>query len=147
MFAGEGTEQWNSHGRYVWLCTDECVFRAVLSPVAVEGLGAKRSIFRGGVEAGTLLEPLLRLNDAVTVQVGTEVAMAADGAFGVQNEQLPDKEAQRFALLRCTCIGGGPVGLQTAFVGNADAVALKPRTWAPTVSRGRIGNTVPSRVM
>ena len=102
MFAGEGTEQWNSHGRYVWLCTDECVFRAVLSPVAVEGLGAKRSIFRGGVEAGTLLEPLLRLNDAVTVQVGTEVAMAAAGAFGVQHEPLPDEEAQRFALLRGT---------------------------------------------
>ena len=136
MFAGEGTEQRNSHGRYVWLCTDECVFRAVLSPVAVEGLGAKRSIFRGGVEAGTLLAPLLRLNDAVTVQVGTEVAMAADGAFGVQNEQLPDEEAQRFALLRCTCIGGGPVGLQTAFVGNADAVGIEaPHMGADSIER------------
>ena len=136
MFAGEGTEQRNSHGRYVWLHTDECGFCAVLSPVAVEGLDAKRSIFRGSVEAGTLLYPFLRLDDAVAVQVGAEVAMAADGAPGIENEQLMDEEAQCSALPGCAGVGSGPVGLQAAFVGNADAVGVEaPHMGADSVER------------
>ena len=54
---------------------------------------------RFSIKTGTGLDPFFRFYLAVSVQVGTEVAMAADGAFGVQNEQLPDEEAQRFAAL------------------------------------------------
>lgn len=58
-----------------------------------EGFGTERGVFLGGVEARTLLYPLARLNGAVSVQVGAEVTMTADGTFGVDDEQLADEEA------------------------------------------------------
>jgi len=51
-----------------------------------EGFGTERGVFLDGVETGTLLYPLAGLNDAVSVQVGAEVAMPADGAPGVENQ-------------------------------------------------------------
>lgn len=101
-----------------------------------ESFGTKRSIFLRGVETGTLLYPLARLDDTVSVQVGTEVAMPADGAPGVENQQLADEKAQRLTLIGRAGIGSSAVGCQPAFVGNADGAGVEAANMgADTVER------------
>lgn len=90
-----------------------------------ESLGTKRSIFQRGVETRTLLYPLPRLDDTVSVQVGTEIAVSADRAFRVDHKQLADEEAQRLTLFRRAGIGGDAVGRQPAFIGNADGMGVE----------------------
>lgn len=51
--------------------------------------------------------------------------MAADGAFGVDNEQLADEEAQRLALIGRAGVGGGAVRKQATFVGDADGTGVE----------------------
>ncbi len=107
------------------LRADAYFFCAVISALAVESLDAKRSVLPGGIEAGALLHPLLRLDDAVAVEVGAEVTMPANGAFGVNDEQLADEETQRFPLLQCAGVGWRSVGKQPAFVSDTNAVGIE----------------------
>lgn len=98
---------------------------AVLSPFPVESLDIKRSVFLRGVEAWTLFYPLFGFDDAVTVQVGTEVAVAANRTFGVDNEQLPDEETQCFFLFGGSGIGCAAIGQKTALVGDPDTPGVE----------------------
>lgn len=115
------------------------VFVRLCQPLPMEGLDAKRSVLCGSVEAGTLLYPFLRLDDAVAVQVGAEVTMPADGALGIQHKQLADEGAQRCTLLRRAGIGGSPVGLQAALVGNADAAGIEAPHMGADIIEGAHG--------
>lgn len=76
------------------------------------------------IEAGALLEPFVRLHYSISVAVGTEIAMAADA---LNREVFPKgayQGSQRVFLPIGAGIGGLAAGIQTAFVGNADAVLI-----------------------
>ncbi len=81
--------------------------------------GTEGGVFGRSVETGTLLEPFLRLDDAVAVQVGAEVAVAADGTPGIEDEQAADEGTQRGALCPGAGVGRSAVGQQAALVGDA----------------------------
>ncbi len=78
----------------------------------------------GHVEAGTLLGPLGRLHRAVAVEVGAEVAVAADTGVAELLQQLADEQAQGRTLFGRTGILGTAFGIQSAFVADAHGVAV-----------------------
>ena len=78
----------------------------------------------GHVEAGTLLCPLGRLHRAVAVEVGAEVAVAADTGVAELLQQLADEQAQGRTLFGRTGILGTAFGIQSAFVADAHGVAV-----------------------
>lgn len=80
--------------------------------------------FAGHVEAGTLLCPLGRLHRAVAVEVGAEVAVAADTGVAELLQQLADEQAQGRTLFGRTGILGTAFGIQSAFVADAHGVAV-----------------------
>lgn len=94
LFGGEGTKPGRGGRECVRLARDGGGYVRLSVQQSTESLGAERSIFLDSIETRTLLNPLLRLNDAVFVQVGAEVAVSADCTFRVDNEQLTDEEAQ-----------------------------------------------------
>ena len=78
----------------------------------------------GDIEAGALLEPFVGLHYPIAVAVGTEVAMAADVRDGEVFPQGADQGPQGVLLLLGAGVGGLAAGVQTAFVGYADAVLI-----------------------
>ena len=78
----------------------------------------------GDIEAGALLEPFVGLHHPIAVAVGTEVAMAADVRDGEVFPQGADQGPQGVLLLLGAGVGGLAAGVETAFVGYADAVLI-----------------------
>ena len=78
----------------------------------------------GDIEAGALLEPFVGLHYPIAITVGTEVAMTADFRDGKVFLQRADEGTQGVLLLLGSGVGGMTVCVQTAFVGNADAVLI-----------------------
>ena len=76
------------------------------------------------IETGTLLEPFVRLHYPISVEVGTEVAVAAHLRDGVILLQDTNQGTQGMLLLLGAGVGGLSAGIQTALVGNADAVLV-----------------------
>ena len=76
------------------------------------------------IEAGTLLEPFVRLHYPIAIAVGTEVAVTADFRNGVILLQDTNQGTQGVLLLLGAGVGRLAAGVQTAFVGNADAVLI-----------------------
>ena len=79
---------------------------------------------RSRIEAGTLLYPLFGFYLAVAVQVGTEVAVAAEAAAGIIAQQQHDEYPQRVFLKIGAGIGRIPPLIQPALVTNADTVSV-----------------------
>ena len=76
------------------------------------------------IEAGTLLEPFVRLYYPVAITVGTEVAVTADFRNGVILLQDTNQGTQGVLLLLGAGVGGLSAGIQTAFVGYTNAVLI-----------------------
>ena len=85
---------------------------------------SKAPFIGGDIEAGTLLQPFVGLHHPIAVAVGTEVAMTADFRDGKVFLQRADEGTQGVLLLLGSGVGGMTVCVQTAFVGNADAMLV-----------------------
>ena len=73
-----------------------------------------------GIEAGTGFDPFFGLYLAVVVQVGAEVAMAAEAGTGIIFQQQQDKDSQGVFLKGSTRIGRTAVFVQAAFIADTD---------------------------
>ena len=83
--------------------------------------------FARHVEARALLGPLLRLHRAVAVPVGAEVTVAADAHVVLRaagGYQLRHQQAHHGALFGRAGVRGMSMGVQPAFVADADAVGV-----------------------
>lgn len=79
------------------------------------------------LEARTLLYPLLRFDDAVAIQVGTEVAMPTDAHLALKSlQQLRHQQMHGTALLRRARILRTPVRVQSALIADAYRVSIVP---------------------
>ena len=80
------------------------------------------------LEARTLLHPLPRLHLPVTVQIGTEVAVAAYTGVPELLKQLVHQQVQGRTLLRRTGILRISPGIQSAFVADAYRILVVTAT-------------------
>ena len=71
-----------------------------------------------------MFEPFVGADDAVAVEVGTEVAMAYDGADVVESLELGDEHMEHGALFGGAGVAGGACFIEAAFVADADAVGV-----------------------
>lgn len=76
------------------------------------------------LEARALLHPFFRFYLSVPVQVGAEVAVAADAGVAEVLQQLLHQQAQGGALLRRAGITGMPVAVKPALVADAYRVLV-----------------------
>ena len=76
------------------------------------------------IEARTLFQPLRWLHYPITVGIRTQIAVSADASDGKILLQRPDQSPQGEFLLLGPCIGRKAPFVQTAFVGDADAVLV-----------------------
>lgn len=76
------------------------------------------------IEAGTCFHPFFRFNLPVAIEVGTKVAMPADAAIRIVQQQGTHQHTQRMALPRGARIGSMPVLVQSALVADADAPGI-----------------------
>ena len=76
------------------------------------------------LEARTLLHPLPRLHRPISVQIGTEVAVAAAAAAGIIAQQQHYEHPQGVFLKIGAGIGRIPPLIQPALVTNADTVSV-----------------------
>ena len=72
------------------------------------------------IETRTGFDPFFGLYLAVVVQVGTEVAMAAEAGTGIIFQQQQDEDSQRVLLKGSTCIGRTAMFVQAAFIADTD---------------------------
>ena len=79
---------------------------------------------RCSVKTRTRLYPFFGFYLAVTVEVGTEVAMPAEAAAGIIAQQQHDEYPQRVFLKIGAGIGRIPPLIQPALVTNADTVSV-----------------------
>ena len=89
-----------------------------------EAFGLQAGIFGHGIEAGAFFYPFVGSYAAVTVQVGTQVAVPQYDGFGVAVVQLAEQRPQRAFLGLGTGIGGCAVAVQSAFVAYSYAVGI-----------------------
>ena len=74
------------------------------------------------LEARALLHPLLRFNLPVPVQVGAEVAVAADADIGKVLQQLCHQQTEGRALFRRAGVLGISVAVKPALIADADGM-------------------------
>ena len=93
--------------------------------VRVSRIRRRRIAQQGGdVEAGTFFYPFFGFYLAVMVQVGAEVAVAADAAAGVVHAHEHQQDVEEMLLVDGAGIGGTAVFVKAAFVADADAMGV-----------------------
>jgi len=70
--------------------------------------------------------------------------MAVDGGDVILFHQVSDELEEGEALGFGACVGGMPVGIEAADIGDTDTVGVVAGQWAPTSSTGRPEWTLPS---
>lgn len=81
-------------------------------------------VFGDGVEAWALLDVFGGFYCAVMVEVGAEVAMAEYARAGIGVPEGGEQGTEGGALLGGAGVGGDALGVESAFVGYADAVGV-----------------------
>ena len=76
------------------------------------------------IEAGTLLDVLLRLDETIAVEVGTELTVTENQGPGITAVQVAEQPEQRGLLSGGTGIGRTTVGIETALVAHPDGVGV-----------------------
>ena len=79
------------------------------------------------IEAWTLLQPFGGFHYPITVGIGTQIAVSAHPSNGKILLQRSDQSPQGEFLLLSPRIGRKAPFVQSAFVGNADAVLVEPK--------------------
>lgn len=73
------------------------------------------------VKTGTRFHPLFRLYLAISVEVGTKIAMSAHPATRIISQQRENQYPQRVLLPFGTGVFGLPFAVESALIANADA--------------------------
>ena len=93
-------------------------------------------LISGHIEAGTLLQPFDGFHHPITILVRTQIAMSAYPCDRKILLQGAYQGSHREFLLLRPCIGRKAPIVQTAFVGNADAVLVVPSSMGTYLFHG-----------
>lgn len=90
----------------------------------------------GHFEAGTLLQPFGGFHDPIAILIRTQIAMSAYPCDRKILLQSAYQGSHRVLLLLCPCIGRKALFIQSAFVGDADAVLVVPSSMSTYLFHG-----------